>query len=183
MALSLSYEQSQGATRPPLNFLPAGHITWAHLVNSVPAFIEKARRNTRGRKRLGDLYERVAHQYLCGASQFYTPGPWIVFLEEGSQRRRFCQPDGLDLNFQTGKLTIVEIKLRHTPRAWWQVRKLYEPVLKILFPPSIWTYQAVEVCRYFDPNTVFPEHYKFVANFWEVPSGAFGLHLFSGGIR
>jgi hypothetical protein len=93
---------------------------------------------------------------------------------------RWIQPDGLIYDFMLGKLTIVEIKLKHTDRAWWQIRRLYQPVLEFLLRDGGWKFTALEVCHYCDAHTSFPERVTFVEKPEAVPVEAFGLHLFSG---
>lgn len=171
--------RSQPRFQPPLDFLPVGRVTWARFADNPPAFILKARERTRGRKRAGVLYESRVHTYLCKVSQYYLPGPWIVFSEEGSPRKRWSQPDGLIADFQLGHCTIVEIKLKHTERAWWQIRKQYEPLMRYIWSKG-WEFSALEIAQYFDPHTPFPEPVVWVRAPDAVPSGKFGVHLFSG---
>lgn len=173
--------RSSTATKlyPPLDFLPVGKVTWAKFADHPPDFILRARTRTRGRKRAGMLYETRVHDYLAEATQFYLPGPWIVFTEEGSARKRWSQPDALILDFVRGKCTIVEVKLKHTDRAWWQVRRQYEPLLRALFYRG-WEFAAVEIAQWVDPHLPFPEKIQWVSHPAEVPAGAFGVFQFSG---
>jgi len=69
-----------------------------------------------------------------------------------------CQPDAL-LLFKSGAVLIVEVKLTHTANAWWQLRKLYEPVVKALTNHSHPVY-VVEICKSGDPLISFPEKVK-----------------------
>ena len=175
------YSRSQVAqVKPPLDFLPAGRVTWARIADEPPAFILKARERVRGNRRAGQLYEHDVHWHFKKICQYYMPGPWLVFSEAGNHRTRWCQLDGLILDFMQGRLTIVEVKLRHTARAWWQVRRLYEPVLKCILPEANWEYRALEVSKHIDPSTSFPEKLTYVTKPDEVPAGAFGIHLFTG---
>jgi hypothetical protein len=65
----------------------------------------------------------------------------------------WCQPDGLlEVN---NLLIIVEIKVNFSSDAWWQLRKLYEPVVKCALKPS--RLALAIVCRSFDPVVPFPE--------------------------
>ena len=52
--------------------------------------------------------------------------------------------------------TIVEIKYNHCALAWWQLYKLYLPVISKIFG-SDWTYSCCEVVKWFDPQTNVPE--------------------------
>ena len=171
----------EGSFRPPLSFLPAGRITWAAIAPGAPAFIARARaRRVGGKLGEGMRYETLAHSYLASVSEYYCPGPWLSFTSEISDRRiRFCQPDGLILDFRRGALTLVEIKLKHTSAAWWQTRHLYEPVLRHLFRD--WTIAIVEVAKWIDPHTPFPEHFKFASaiQLSSLAPNSFSLHLYS----
>lgn len=164
--------------QPPLEFLPVGRITWARFADNPPDFILRARTRSRGRKRAGVLYEARVHEHLAQATQFYVPGPWIVFTEDGSSRKRWSQPDALILDFIKGKLTIVEVKLRHTDRAWWQVRRQYEPLLRYLLPNG-WQFAALEITQTSDPHLPFPEPITWVKHPTDSPVGGFGVHIFS----
>lgn len=178
---SLPSSRSSTATKlyPPLDFLPVGRVTWAKFADNPPDFILRARARTRGRKRAGMLYEARVHEYLAEATQFYLPGPWIIFTEEGSARKRWSQPDALILDFMRGRCTIVEVKLKHTDRAWWQIRRQYEPLLQRLLPQG-WQFSALEIAQWVDPHLPFPEKITWVDHPTEVPIGAFGVQVFSG---
>ncbi|MFQ5741977.1 MAG: hypothetical protein ACE5HV_00130 [Acidobacteriota bacterium] len=69
--------------------------------------------------------------------------------------------------------------MRHTSDAWWQIRKLYEPVLRSVFGPD-WDYPVLEVVMWFDPDTPFPEILCFARHPHEVPAQAFGVHIWNG---
>jgi hypothetical protein len=55
---------------------------------------------------------------------------------------------------------LFEVKARFTSDAWWQLRKLYEPVVRAAFSPK--TLLSVIICRSFDPSVAFPEPYELV---------------------
>lgn len=179
--MSQSSPRNQPATKlyPPLDFLPVGRVVWAKFADHPPDFILRARARARGRKRAGVLYEARVHEHLAEVTQFYMPGPWIVFMEEGSARKRWSQPDALILDFVRGRCTTVEIKLKHTDRAWWQVRKQYEPLLRYLLG-QYWQFAALEVAQWIDPHTPFPEAIHWTQSPAEVPIEAFGVYQFSG---
>jgi hypothetical protein len=62
-------------------------------------------------------------------------------------------PDGiLKIN---NTLVIIEVKLTHTERAWWQLRRLYLPLLAQLVVPGT-NISTVEICRSYDPDISFP---------------------------
>lgn len=145
---------------PPVGFNPAGAVQQAW-VSPIPPQFMRQRRYT-GARAAGVRYEKRVHAHLL--DQFpttYLPSPWLRFLSGG--RWRWCQPDGLIFDLDNGRIIVVEVKYSHTSDAWWQVKHLYLPVLKRCFPEHLWTYEACEVVRWFDPMTVFPEPLEMAA--------------------
>lgn len=172
-------EQVQNRRRQhprPSNFLPAGEVTSARISTEPPYWL--ARKKSTGKRRAGEIFEKRAQEYLQGAHDFYTPAPWIVFTSRRITRPRWCQPDGLILDVTTGICTIVEIKLKHTPRAWWQVRKLYEPVVRCLLARSSFSFAALEVVRHIDNQTPFPERWGYVRDLDCLRPEVFGVHVY-----
>lgn len=106
--------------------------------------------------------------------------PWFKFLVSGSKRPRYCQPDALILDPHQGKLYVVEYKLHHNPDAWWQLRSLYEPVLRTAFPPEFWMMTLVEVTKWFDPVTPFPEEITMCPDLSVAKPGHFSVHIWNG---
>lgn len=111
------------------------------------------------------------------AEPFYAPAPWVRFEAVGASRTRWCQPDGLFLDLEAGQITIVEIKYQHTALAWWQVRRLYEPVLQAIFPPNLFSFAALEIVSWLDPDVEFPERWHYAPEPSRVPPGGFGVHI------
>lgn len=141
-----------GPSPAPLSFRPAGKVLSAKL--SLPPALRQKRYT--GRRLAGVQYERKVQVHLEGIyGPRYLAGPWLQFYTGGAWR--WCQPDGLLLDPVRGRITIVEVKYQHTSDAWWQVRGLYEPVLRVIFPASLWSFDACEVVKWYDPATLFPE--------------------------
>lgn len=113
---------------------------------------------------------------LAAFPQSYVPSPWLHFRSESSEKWRWCQPDGLLVDIERGIITCVEVKYSHTENAWWQVRKLYLPVLEKLFPPALWRLQACEVVKWYDSAVVFPEPVELAAEIGK-PSDRFKVHI------
>ena len=67
---------------------------------------------------------------------------------------------------------IIEIKLRHSPRAWTQLAELYGPLVERLvgLPPRL-----VEVTRSFDCATPWPEKPRLVRALAETPERGVGI--------
>lgn len=88
----------------------------------------------------------------------YTQSPWIRFTEhtEFGDDKRACVPDGLLI--RSPNAFVFEIKIRHTTDAWFQLRKLYAPVVSQL--PFISRVICVEICSSFDPNVIIPEDFS-----------------------
>jgi hypothetical protein len=102
-------------------------------------------------------YEAAVHQYLLSIyGGAYIPAPWFVYQEVGETRVRFCQPDGLLFDAALRRLVIVEVKLRHTEKAWWQLKKKYRPIVEFVYPWMDIAY--CEVVQWFDVSIPFPEY-------------------------
>jgi len=131
---------------PPRHFRPAGAVRCAQLL-ADPLFT-----NTRytGRRAQGKRYERRAQEYLHSRYGLaYVPGPWFRF--RGAHGRwRYCQPDGLLFDVPAGTCTVCEIKLQHTPYAFWQLFALYIPVVQCALPD--FTFRGCEVTRWYAPE-------------------------------
>jgi hypothetical protein len=77
--------------------------------------------------------------------------PWFCYLDD-SARRQYCQPDLLFDEGPAKRVVICEVKLRWHPDAWWQIERLYKPVLQKVFPDR--TLVSLCVTRSFDPHEV-----------------------------
>ena len=141
-------------------------------------FLHNGQRRTKAQL-AGIRYEHHAQDYLTGIyGERYVPGPWISWLDT-SGRERFCQPDGLLFDFMAGRITIIEIKLKHTADAWKQIKRKYEPRVREIFPSPLWTISACEVVHWYDPHTYFPEDVYMVKSIEALATGRFGVHVFA----
>lgn len=163
---------------PPARFLPAGAVRTAELIFFTPPFITTLKR-LKGKRAEGIRYEHaVLDHFDAEYGDFFLPSPWLRFTAiHTGEKERFCQPDGLLFDFATGILTLVEIKLKHVAAAWWQTRHLYQPVVRKLFPTTLWTISVCEVVRHIDPHTAFPEKFNYAQDITDVPAGGFGVHV------
>lgn len=162
---------------PPKGFRPAEGVLWAREDGHPPAFLTRERRYT-GRRGQGVRYERKVHDYLAEkAGDIYRRGPWFCF--GGEEYTRWCQPDGLILDEAAGLLTIVEVKYQHTADAWWQLRELYLPVVSLAYGPD-WRIAMLEVVRWYDPHTSFPETPLLTPDPLSPPHGRIGVHIWAG---
>lgn len=163
----------------PNHFRPAGDISSVHFSPTPPSFLKQE--TVSGKRAEGIRYEDKAQERLLSARPLtYAASPWLHFWE--GDQDYWCQPDGLDIDIRAGLITIVEFKLSHTPQAWWQTRKLYEPVVRHLFHNAPWRYSVLEFVKWFDADTAFPEPLRFVRDltFSHIKPEAFHLHIWNG---
>lgn len=137
-----------------------------------PSFVRTGRR--RGRRADGLRYEKKANEHLCSLSDLYLPGPWIIYVVAG--KPYWCQPDGLNLDYKRGVVTIVEVKLNHTAEAI-KLRDVYEPVVRRIFQRPQWGVKLVEVTRWYDPDVPFPEATSLCARPFEHMANSIGVHI------
>jgi len=162
---------------PPKRFKPAGTILWTRYSPTAPPFARGRRKRT-GRRAQGIRYEQRGHDFfekLYGTR--YIPSPWFQFLEEDSCAPRWCQPDALLFDPAQGRIHILEFKLQHTSDAWWQLRQLYFPVIRSIFPKALWDIALCEVVKWFDPSTAFPEKIVMAEKPEIVLGGELGVHI------
>lgn len=122
-------------------------------------FVKDWERDTHGitaAQKSGIRYEEKIQDKLLELFPSYRANPPISFYDGGGIL--YCIPDGV---LQQPKQTFVfEIKFQHMPEAWWQLRKLYQPVVEAMnidVPVHV-----VEICRTYDPATPFPEPVRLV---------------------
>jgi len=163
---------------PPSRFRPAGEILRSEIAQYAPPFIKQVRR--RGRRAEGIRYESKGQaHFLATYPDTYVASPWFRFWPPGAKRWVWCQPDGLLIDIRRGVITVVEFKLKHTSDAWWQVRHLYQPVVRACVGVG-WEFSAVEVVRWFDPDVAFPEPIRKAPEPGSLDTDVFGVHIWSG---
>ncbi len=144
----------------PRRFRPATRVSAAEFMLEPPLGLECTKRHSAAQKR-GLKYQDKVLETLDALNVFklFVPSPWIEFHDHHG--RRICQPDALGfLETPSGPVaTIFEIKLSHTIMAYWQLRRLYEPVLRQMFPS--YRVRVCEVTRLFDPSIPWPEDIEF----------------------
>ena len=120
----------------------------------------------------GLRYEEKVQRFLSESLRtLYHAAPFLHFRD--GHDRRTCVPDGLHFDI-SGRTTIFEIKSQHMPDAWWQLRKLYEPVVQQLRFTNV--VSCVEVTKSFDPSMGFPEEVTVFHDLWTLmaaPSAPF----------
>lgn len=141
---------------PPSWFRAAEGVRSAWPVPTSPFGRTPARGGTAA-QRAGRAYEKKAQRFLqAHFGEVYKAGKWFKYLD--SSGFHFCQLDGF-IHGPDG-LVIVEIKTTFTTDAWWQVRKLYEPVVRKAYLQAP---QIIIVCKNFDPAVAFPEPVRHLA--------------------
>lgn len=163
---------------PPRNFTAVQGLQWAIIVGDSPSFIKPKRKPT-GRRLQGVKYEALVVDYVMkDFAHCFVPGLWLKF--QAASGLKWCQPDGLLFDFQRGIITIVEVKYQHTTDAWWQMRRLYLPVLEKLFPPHLWKFRMLEIVKWYDPFVPWPEGIQLIPNLGRVHTleeNCTGVHI------
>lgn len=121
-------------------------------------------------------YEQKVQKRLIGQFNIqYWPAPYVHFKDGDSTRfNRTVVPDGLMI--MPNRIFIIEIKAQHTPDAWWQLTRLYKPVIREW--PSCTAISCIEICRTYDPSTPFPCKFDLLSSIdddIEKYSGEFGV--------
>ena len=102
-------------------------------------------------QKAGIRYEAKAQIHLASILPGYQVAPHIYFTDDDGWR--YVVPDGLLI--RPSVVFVFEIKIRHMIDSWWQLRKVYVPVLEAsdLRLPVV----PIEVCQSYDPSVVYPE--------------------------
>lgn len=150
--------------------LTLGPLNWVSRVSQPSGLV---RRPSSKAQTAGLRYEKRVKTHLSDLFQAHEveAGTWWSFRDLSGQR--LCQTDVLI--WSDHLITIVEIKAQHTTDAWWQLRHLYEPVLRAFRPAH--HINVLEVCRSFEP-VQFPEKFDRVSDIAEwaaVPQEHFGV--------
>lgn len=134
---------------PPHGFREAGKVLCAGWDSRN---LDKPQGSTAAQK-AGLRYERKVHIAMQDgplASSYYIEAPLFFVSTRGRQN---CYPDALVLHpLYVG---CIEIKSQHMPESWWQLRKKYEPVLRMIYPAS--RIVLLEICGSYDPSMPYPE--------------------------
>lgn len=142
--------------------ITAESIRAVKLLPYRPPFIKP--KKVRGAKAVGLRYEHKALDKLerlaDRAGVTFVRSPWIEYVD--GTGRNWCQPDGIFLDTKNSTGVCVEIKYKHTADSWFQLWKLYIPLLQILYPG--YTFGAVEMVKWLDPAVVFPERFDLTSS-------------------
>lgn len=94
-------------------------------------------------------------------------GPWFLYLDKWA-KERYAQPDWLGFCVPEGLICIVEVKLTRTPKAWWQLNRLYRPLVEQVFPD--WEIALLEVASK-PKHFPLPEPVNLVPSLERAPAG------------
>ena len=155
-----------------------GEVKWARF-SLEPAFAQRQKRRTGARAR-GKQYEaKAGAAFAAEYAGRILLGPWIEYMDETGHH--WCQPDGMLFNVHSGYITIIEMKYQHTPDAWLQLRRLYQPIVDFLFatPDQLWSTNIVEVVRWYDAQIGFPEPVRLTPALHLAHPRAFNVHIWN----
>lgn len=125
-------------------------------------------------RKAGLRYEKAARAHLRHVLPTVELGVWWKY--DDSRLYRQCQTDGVF--FTEEVTTIIEIKKNHTSDSWWQLRQLYEKVLRDYVGQDR-PINLVEMCQSFDSKVVFPEPVDLIEDIesWaQKPQEKFGVY-------
>ena len=160
-------------------FHAAVGIRSARILAEKPPFIKRGKAT--GRFAVGVRYEREVQEHLSllalGRPEIeYWNGPWIEFWDKSG--KRWCQPDAVLLHKETRTGILIEIKYQHCAEAYYQLKQLYHPVLRFIFPGV--SFGLVEIVHWHDPATIFPERYDFTPDPFSVRrADQISVHIFN----
>lgn len=152
-------EVASSLSRPPDHlYLPKGGITCAWRAAEVP-FAGKRSRHS-GAQKAGLAYQKRIGKWILGnlCNFDLIPSPWFAYCDS-SNKRRYCQPDFILLDEPNKTIIIVEVKITWTSSAWFQLRCLYEPVLRTVYEG--WTVIPLVISRSYDPALPKQEEPRF----------------------
>lgn len=154
-------------------FQPVRNLTYARFMDRD---LFGGGRKATGVRMAGLRYERKAQAMLLDTYPLqYIPGCFIEYRQNNG-KLEYCQPDGFLLDMNKGLITLIEIKLRHTELAWWQLFHLYGPVLEYLFG-DMFHYAYVELCAWFDPETAMPQKTYLIPDILKAKPGLWSIHI------
>ena len=102
-------------------------------------------------KSSGLRYQRKVEKWLkshYGEHSLFI-GQWLEYRDASG--RRYAQPDAWVIG--RTKVALFEIKVGHSELAWWQLKKLYLPLLAQLYELPV---VPVEIVKSYDPLAFFP---------------------------
>jgi hypothetical protein len=140
---------------PPLRFKPLkGQVTQVRIGAEKVVHGQPDLGSMGVSKIAGLVYEEHFLSHLRKEYPQVYIHPQIHFRDEGDYRT--IVPDALLIGFanSVNVMQIVEVKSQHMPEAWWQLEKLYKPVLQAGF--QNFSVRCLEVVKILDPQMPWP---------------------------
>lgn len=160
-------------------YTPQG-IRSARLLTARPPFIRSKR--VTGAYRRGIVYERKAldkleREVAAVPGAVFHRSPWIEYTDDTG--KHWCQPDAIGWSPASEPYGFVwEVKYKHCAEAWFQLWRLYIPILEKLFVGRKW--QGIEVVKWFDAAISFPEPYQLTDSITRIPRGGrTAVHIYN----
>ena len=148
--------------------------TWVRPIAEPPFPLLKARGQ---RARAGLKYEAKVHDYLLDRFGIrYFPSQWWAYAE--GDRTHHCQTDGILIDERSKRLVLFEVKLSHTPTAYWQMENLYIPILqRWLRATPGWIFCTIEVVKWYDCAVACPRRPRLIERIEDARPGDFAVHI------
>jgi hypothetical protein len=146
----MQFHEVETKIAPPPGFRGANDVVSVRLLpHQLPPVLSGARRD-------GVRYEAKFHSY----ARARWGGLYRTFQSHAFRFRcadetesRLAVPDGvLELS---SRLVLFECKLRHCSISYFQLTELYAPLLMAYKYKPV---TCIEVCKHYDPQTVYPKH-------------------------
>lgn len=106
----------------------------------------------------GLAYEKKAIDFLqlelADLPGKFVRSPWYRFVESATTAARYCGPDCIYIG--EAEVICFEMKIRHVTQAWWQLRRLYQPVLFGFYRKPV---RVCEVTKSYDVGVAWPERW------------------------
>lgn len=141
---------------PPSWFTEAGEVraAWPAQAPKHPRSRKPTPAQAAGRRYERKVFTRLKEDF----GDRVLIQPWFSFLPSVG-RQRYCQMDAI-LDLGGSEYTILEVKVRHTPDSWWQLAKLYLPVLRAYKPEA--KFRLGTIVGSYDPATPYPAPFELV---------------------
>lgn len=147
--------------RPPRGFIPVRGSPRVKIIDE-PSFINTKGNAAQASVRKGLRYQDQIMKYLettLDEDWVGFPGLWFEFT--AGHKSRTAQADWVGLNMREYRICIVEVKLSRVAKAWWQLNKLYKPLVAQLFPG--WDISLLEIASKLQ-TVVVPERVRVVSS-------------------
>lgn len=129
--------------------LKAAELNWVEY-----NYTSKFKKSKKGAQGAGHRFEAKVVKELEAQFGTFVSGIPFVFSTDYSPRT-VCIPDGLII--WDKEVLIIEVKLSHTVDSWFQLRKLYGPVVGRALNRKV---RLLEICKTYYKEESFPEPYR-----------------------